>query len=139
AHTVDVKLIAATQADLSRRVAQGRFRSDLYHRLAVVLLEVPPLRMRGDDVVVLAQYFLRRYAEAHRLSPKRLSPAAAEWLQRYPWPGNVRELSHLMERAMLLCQEAMIDPDTLERLCLPPLAARAETATAKDDAASGDE
>jgi DNA-binding NtrC family response regulator/predicted ATPase len=139
AHMVDIKLIAATQTDLTRLAADGRFRSDLYHRLAVVLLEVPPLRMRGEDVVVLAQHFLRRYAEAHRLSPKRLVPAAAEWLQRYPWPGNVRELSHLMERATLLCQEAMIDPDTLERLCLPPLAARAETATAKDDAASGNE
>jgi two-component system, NtrC family, response regulator AtoC len=141
AHTVDVKLIAATQADLSRRVAEGRFRSDLYYRLAVVVLEVPSLRARGEDAVVLAQHFLRHYAEAHRLSPKRLSPAAAEWLERYPWPGNVRDLSHLMERATLLSQEAIIDPDTLERLCLPQpqLAACADTGMARDGGTPGDE
>src|SRR5919201_4826185 len=118
-HPVDIKLLVATQADLSARVAEGRFRADLYYRLAVILLEIPPLRERGGDIVVLARHFLRRYAEAHRLGPKRLSGAAEVWLQGQSWPGNVRELSHLMERVTLLAPEAVLTPDALERLCLP--------------------
>jgi tetratricopeptide (TPR) repeat protein len=116
---VDVKVVAATQAELSVRVAAGQFRADLYHRLAVIVLVLPPLRDRGADLVCLAQQFLQQYAEAHRLPPKRLSRAAAAWLQRYDWPGNVRELSHLMERVTLLSPEARLDSQTLERLCLP--------------------
>ena len=117
---VDVKVVAATQAELSARVAAGQFRADLYHRLAVIVLVLPPLRDRGVDLVCLAQQFLQQYAEAHRLPPKRLSrAAAAAWLQRYDWPGNVRELSHLMERVTLLSPEARLDSQTLERLCLP--------------------
>jgi DNA-binding NtrC family response regulator/predicted ATPase/class 3 adenylate cyclase len=115
----DVKLIAATSADLSRRVAEGQFRPDLYHRLAVVVLEMPVLRERGEDILQLAQHFLRQYAEAHGLMPKRLSEEAAGWLRRYRWPGNVRELSHLMERVTLLCMEDVVGASTLERLCLP--------------------
>jgi DNA-binding NtrC family response regulator/tetratricopeptide (TPR) repeat protein len=118
---VDVKIIAATQADLSVRVQEGRFRGDLYQRLAVVLLDLPPLRHRGEDVLILARELLRQSAEAYRLHPKRLSTAAEEWLQAYPWPGNVREMSHLLERVMLLSTETIIDPDILEQLCLPRL------------------
>jgi tetratricopeptide (TPR) repeat protein/class 3 adenylate cyclase len=116
---VDVKLIAATQADLNARLAAGQFRHDLYHRLAVVVLDVPPLRERGEDILLLAQHFLRRYGESHGLVPKRLSGAAEAWLRGYGWPGNVRELSHLMERVTLLSPEAVLTSDTLERLCLP--------------------
>jgi DNA-binding NtrC family response regulator/tetratricopeptide (TPR) repeat protein len=116
---VDVKVVAATQAELSTRVAAGQFRPDLYHRLAVLVLALPPLRERGEDIVCLAQQFLQQYAAAHRLPPKRLSRAATEWLQRHDWPGNVRELCHLMERVTLLSSEARIDPETLARLCLP--------------------
>jgi two-component system, NtrC family, response regulator AtoC len=118
-HPVDVKLITATQTDLQAWVSEGRFRVDLYHRLAVVLLEVPPLRERGEDVVLLAKHYLRRAAEAHRLSPKRLDSQAEVWLQRYTWPGNVRELGHLMERVTLLCPDSLIGPATLEQLCVP--------------------
>jgi DNA-binding NtrC family response regulator len=118
-HPTDVKLTVATQADLPARIAAGRFRADLYHRLAVLLFEVPPLRERGVDVVLLAQHYLQRYAEAHRLSCKRLSQRAEPWLRRYAWPGNVRELGHLMERATLLSSETLIGPETLEQLCLP--------------------
>ena len=107
---MDVKVVTATQARLSAHVAEGRFRADLYHRLAVIVLVLPPLRDRGEDIVLLAQQFLQQYAEAHRLPPKRLSRAATEWLQRYDWPGNVRELSHLMERVTPLSPEALIDP-----------------------------
>ena len=116
---VDVKLIAATQADLRARIAEGRFRADLYYRLAVILLEMPRLRARGGDV--LAQQLLQHYAEGHRLRPKRLSGAAEAWLQEYPWPGNVRELSHLLERVTLLHPEDILGPQILERWCLPPI------------------
>jgi DNA-binding NtrC family response regulator/predicted ATPase len=118
-HAVDVKVMAATQADLNALVAAGQFRADLYYRLAVVLLEVPPLRARGTDVLLLAEHFLHRYAAAHGLMPKRLSGAAADWLCAYTWPGNVRELSHLMERVTLLSSESLLAADTLEQLCLP--------------------
>ena len=130
--SVDVKLIAATQADLSRCVRERRFRGDLYQRLAVVLLDLPPLRERGEDVLVLAEAILRQYAEAYRLSPKRLIGAAEGWLRAYSWPGNVRELSHLLERVMLLSAETIINPATLERLCLPQLPSEAAAAPTRD-------
>ena len=82
--------------------AQGRFRPDLYQRLAVVVMTLPPLRARAEDILLLAGHFLRRSAEAHGLRPKRLSRAAEAWLRGYRWPGNVRELSHLLERVTLL-------------------------------------
>jgi DNA-binding NtrC family response regulator/predicted ATPase/class 3 adenylate cyclase len=116
---VDVKLIAATAADLPARVAEGRFRLDLYHRLAVVLLELPPLRARGEDVLGLARQFLAQYAAGHRVAPKRLTPEAEAWLARQAWPGNVRELSHLLERVTLLHPDDVIDAAALERFCLP--------------------
>ena len=125
-HAVDVKLIAATQMGLSGRVAEGRFRSDLYHRLAVVILELVPLRQRGKDIVILAEHLLRQYAEAHGVNPKRLSRDANAWLLSHAWPGNVRELSHLMERATLLCPETTLNLHTLERLCLPLPSAQAD-------------
>jgi DNA-binding NtrC family response regulator len=80
---LDVKFMAATQTDLSVRVTEGRFRSDLYHRLAVVLLEIPPLRERGADILLLAQHFVRQYAAAHGLLPKQLSRDAEVWLRGY--------------------------------------------------------
>ena len=88
-HAVDVKLIAATQMGLSDRVAEGRFRSDLYHRLAVVILELVPLRQRGKDIVILAEHLLRQCAEAHGVNPMRLSRDANAWLLSHAWPGHV--------------------------------------------------
>jgi DNA-binding NtrC family response regulator/predicted ATPase len=117
--SVDAKVVAAAQTPLARQVSAGRFRADLYHRLAVVVLEIPPLRERGDDVLLLAQHFLRRYADAHGLAPKRLHPSAQTWLRGYDWPGNLRELSQLMERATFLSPEAIIGAETLDRLRLP--------------------
>jgi hypothetical protein len=140
-HLVDVKLVAATQVDLPTRVHAGHFRADLYHRLAVILLPLPPLRERGEDILILAQAFLRHYAEAHRLCPKQLSPEAAAWLERCAWPGNVRELSHLMERVTLLEPEGVLAASSLERLCLgpPPLAAPLGQAATQGDSAPPDE
>jgi DNA-binding NtrC family response regulator/predicted ATPase len=118
---VDVKVVAASQAPLGQRVDEGRFRADLYHRLAVVVLDIPPLRERGNDALELARHFLRRYAAAHRLPERRLSGQAEAWLRAHPWPGNVRELGHLMERVTLLVAGSTIGAEALERLSLPAL------------------
>jgi anaerobic nitric oxide reductase transcription regulator len=98
---VDVRVLAATNRDLGKAVAEGRFRADLYHRLSVYPLRVPPLRERGRDVLALAGGFLEE--NQHRLGARnlRLSPDAALALMAYSWPGNVRELEHLISRAAL--------------------------------------
>ena len=106
---VDVKLLVATQQDLAGLAAAGRFRPDLYHRLAVVVLRLPPLRERGDDVIALARALLERLAAGYGARPKRLTAEAEDWLRRQPWPGNVRELGHLMERVTLLHSAATVD------------------------------
>jgi hypothetical protein len=139
--SIDTKLIAATQTDLSASVSAGRFRADLYHRLAVVVLTLPPVRERGNDILGLARHFLRYYGEVHRLPPKGLSRAAEAWLLRYDWPGNVRELSHLMERVTLLSPDTIVAPESLERLCLPRLGAplSAESTSTEGDTDPPDE
>ncbi|MGH8067256.1 MAG: sigma 54-interacting transcriptional regulator [Candidatus Entotheonellia bacterium] len=119
---VDVKLIVATNAVLPEVVATGRFRADLYHRLAVLVLALPPLRERGEDICALAGAFLQHYTAAHGVLPKRLSAEAEAWLHGYAWPGNVRELSHVMERVTLLHMGEELDAATLMQLC-PPLMA----------------
>ena len=133
---VDIKLIAAAQADLGGAVQVGWFRADLYYRLAVVVLTLPPLRDRGEDILVLAQAYLHRYAAAHRVRPKRLSPGAEVWLRGHHWPGNVRELSHLIERVTLLSEEPILEAETLARLSLrlgkPPAPTGSTPATGVD-------
>src|SRR4029077_18791770 len=118
-YRIDAKVIAATQRDLRELVATRAFRADLFHRLAVVILDLPPLRARGDDVLLLADRFLAEHASAHGLAPRRLTGAARDWLNACRWPGNVRELSHLMERVTLLCPALEVDTDALERLRVP--------------------
>jgi DNA-binding NtrC family response regulator/predicted ATPase len=130
AQGVDIKLIAATQRNLADLVAAGQFRADLYHRLAVVVLELPCLRERRDDIVDLARHFAHQYAAAHGLDPKQITDDGARWLRDHPWPGNVRELSHLMERITLLGEDPHIDAATCERLCLP-VAGRSPGATTR--------
>src|SRR6266705_1213293 len=138
---VDVKLMVATQAELSTLVTAGRFRADLYRRLLVVLLRMPPLRERREDILGLARHFLAQYGAAHGLPPRRLSAAAEAWLQGYDWPGNVRELSHLMERVTLFSREAIVARDTLEELCLPRLSSvnQRESGPGRDAPEAGDE
>jgi DNA-binding NtrC family response regulator/tetratricopeptide (TPR) repeat protein len=114
---VDVKLIAATNAVLAEAVAAGRFRADLYHRLAVVVLGLPPLRRREEDIRGLAETLLQHYTAAHRVPYKRLGAEAEAWLYSYAWPGNVRELGHVMERVTLLHVGNEVDAETLMRLC----------------------
>ena len=142
AHHVDVKLVVATQSDLRGRVESGTFRADLYHRLAVVILTVPPLRERGSDVTVLAEHFLATYGRAHGLPPRRLRDDAVAWLAAQPWPGNVRELGHLMERVTLLSPDADVGATDLEALAAPAPISQPSAAPPRPTtppAASGDE
>ena len=99
---VDVRIIAATNVNLEAAVARGAFRADLYHRLHVLTLHLPPLRERGEDIFVLAEHFIRYHCRQYGLPPRRLSRQAREHLMRYHWPGNVRELANEIERALLL-------------------------------------
>jgi anaerobic nitric oxide reductase transcription regulator len=100
-HRVDVRLIAATNRDLKKEVAEGRFRADLYHRLSVYPLVIPPLRERPEDILPLAGYFLERDHRRMGVRGARLSNAAKRWLTRNAWPGNVRELEHSLSRAVI--------------------------------------
>ncbi|MBW7931639.1 MAG: nitric oxide reductase transcriptional regulator NorR [Gammaproteobacteria bacterium] len=100
-HRVDVRVLAATNRDLKREIAAGHFRADLYHRLSVYPLLVPPLRERGEDILLLAGYFIERNQRRLGLRSARLSRDARQWLRHYAWPGNVRELEHTLSRAMI--------------------------------------
>jgi DNA-binding NtrC family response regulator len=113
AKTVNVRIVAATNRDLEAAVAAGEFRADLYYRIKVLTIEVPPLRERGTDVVLLARHFLARAARQYRLPPRELTAEAEAALLRYTWPGNVRELAHLMERVALLHRGSRIGADDL--------------------------
>lgn len=99
---VDVRLIAATHRNLAEEVSAGRFRQDLYYRLNVVTIEIPPLRRRREDIPQLAQHFLKRYTERNRKTVKGFTPQAMDLLIHYPWPGNIRELENAVERAVVL-------------------------------------
>jgi len=110
--TIDVRVIAATNGDLAARISQGSFREDLFYRLNVVQVMLPPLRDRREDIPALAEHFLGR-AAAKLGRTLRLSPSALERLLRYPWPGNVRELENAIERAAILARSERIEPDDL--------------------------
>ncbi|MDE5878445.1 MAG: sigma-54 dependent transcriptional regulator [Desulfovibrio sp.] len=111
--TVDVRVIAATNRNLLREAQEKRFREDLFFRLNVISIEVPALRQRGDDIPLLAAYFLQRFAERNRKSIKGFSPQALDSLRRYRWPGNVRELENAVERAVILCCGDLVTPAEL--------------------------
>jgi non-specific serine/threonine protein kinase len=110
---VDVWLLCATNVPLADAARDGRFREDLYHRLAVVTLSMPPLRERGPDVVLLAEHFLARACADYGVAPKALTPEAAEVLRGHAWPGNVRELANLMARLAILSGEPRVTPAML--------------------------
>jgi DNA-binding NtrC family response regulator len=110
---IDVRILAATNRDLQKDVQGERFRKDLYFRLAVILLRLPPLRERADDVLILAEHFLKQYAAKYGRDVRRISAEAEALLRAYPWPGNVRELSHVMERAILWSHEAELGAEHL--------------------------
>ncbi|WP_203071263.1 sigma-54-dependent transcriptional regulator [Falsiroseomonas ponticola] len=118
---VDVRILAATNRDLAAEVRAGRFREDLYFRLDVVRLKLPPLRDRPADILPLAEHFARRYADANGLPRRLFSMAARAALLRHPWPGNVRELENAVHRAVLLAEGAEIGPEAIELAPCAPL------------------
>ena len=107
---VDVRVVAATNRNLKQRVADRLFREDLYFRLSVFPIEIPPLRERGADVVTLARHFVDRFCRDMNKPPLALAPASIDEMQGYPWPGNVRELQNCIERAVILCDGDAIQP-----------------------------
>ncbi len=111
---VDVRIIAATIKDLSRAVSEGKFREDLFYRLNVLPLLLPPLRGRKEDIPLLVEHFIQKYNTRHRLNIQGVSENALARMLEYPWPGNVRELENAIERAMILTRESGIEAD-----CLP--------------------
>jgi two-component system nitrogen regulation response regulator GlnG len=111
--TTDVRLIAATNADLEAMVADGRFRTDLYFRLNVFAIALPPLRERGDDVLALAEYYVRRFARELNKPVTEVTPEVWAAVRAYPWPGNVRELQSVLKQAILRTSGAVLLPDFL--------------------------
>ena len=110
----DVRIVAATNQDLQQRVKDGKFREDLYFRLAVFPIRIPPLRERKNDILPLAEHFLVRYGRTMGRQGLKLSPASQNDLANYPWPGNVRELENAIQRALLLSDGDMIEPADIE-------------------------
>lgn len=111
---VDVRVVAATNHDLKAALASGRFREDLFYRLSVVTINVPPLEQRGEDVRLLAEYFLEFYGRHHKRRIKGFTQSALRAIQGHGWPGNVRELENRVQRAVILATDAYIRPDDLE-------------------------
>ena len=117
---VDVRVIAATNRDLEAAIRDGAFREDLFYRLNVVTITLPPLRRRGSDVPLLAAHFAALHAAKLKRSAPAFSPAARRVLERYDWPGNVRELSNAVERALVLCPDDVVRPEDLPESLLEP-------------------
>jgi two-component system, NtrC family, response regulator AtoC len=111
---VDVRVIAATNQDLEKTVRDGKFREDLYYRLNVLRIEMPPLRQRGGDIVLLAEHYIKVFSQEFRRPVRRLNAAARQALLAYSWPGNVRELRNLIERAVLLAESEDLEPSDFE-------------------------
>src|SRR5690606_10913897 len=110
-HTaVDIRLICATNCDLEQRVANGLFREDLLYRINTIHIEVPPLREREGDVLLLADFFLKKFAHKYDKPGLKINQQAQEKLMEYPWPGNVRELQHTTERALILSEGGRLGP-----------------------------
>jgi DNA-binding NtrC family response regulator len=113
---VDFRLITATNEDLEARVADGTFREDLFYRINTVLIRIPPLRERGDDVALLADHFLAKFCRRHGKADRKLSPAVVEKLRDHPWKGNVRELEHVVENLVLFAEQDEIGEEDLPRV-----------------------
>jgi DNA-binding NtrC family response regulator len=110
---VDVRIIAATNVDLRQLVREGRFREDLFYRLNVITIDLPPLRQRREDIPLLVEHFLKKYSEENERPRRRVATEALRPLVTYPWPGNVRELENVIERAVVLSSGTEITPDLL--------------------------
>jgi DNA-binding NtrC family response regulator len=121
---VDIRLICATNKHLEKMVEEGLFREDLLYRINTIHIEVPPLRERGNDILVLADFFLKTYAEKYEKHGLKINRAAQEKLLNYPWPGNIRELRHTMEKAVILSERSVLTPEDfyLKPAATPPAA-----------------
>jgi DNA-binding NtrC family response regulator len=109
----DIRLICATNKDIEKLVQTGLFREDLLYRINTIHIELPPLRERGNDIILLSEFFLKKYASKYDKPNLKLNQQAAERLLKYPWPGNIRELQHTIEKAVILSDSAILKPDDL--------------------------
>ncbi|MFZ5451043.1 MAG: sigma-54-dependent transcriptional regulator [Thermodesulfobacteriota bacterium] len=116
---VDVRMVAASNRDLKEEVEAGRFREDLFYRLNVVHLQMPPLRQRQEDIPLLSAHFMQKYVTENLRGKMRINPEALRLLVQYAWPGNVRELENVMERAVILCHDSLITPQDLPQELAP--------------------
>jgi DNA-binding NtrC family response regulator len=122
--SIDVRVIAAGNKNLWKEVEERRFREDLYYRLNVIEIEIPPLRERKEDILPLAQLFLAKYCREYKRSPMGLSPEAETWLQEHPWPGNIRMLENTIQRAIIHCDAEVVgvehlDKEGVKKACVP--------------------
>ena len=129
-YAFDVRLVAATNENLERAISEGRFREDLFHRLNEFTINVPPLSECGEDILPLAEFFMRHFSEKHRKPIRGFNSLAAVSLQKYPWPGNIRELKNCIQRAVLLSADGWI---SLEGLNLDLTVGREETASLSEE------
>ena len=134
--SVDIRVIAATNKVVEEALEEGQLREDLYHRLAVIPVALPPLRDRGGDMELLAQEFLQRYAEQHEKELEGFTEGALEYIQTYSWPGNVRELKNAVERAVILAQDERIEAKDLQQrqAALEEKEARIQVGSSLEDA-----
>jgi DNA-binding NtrC family response regulator len=126
---VNCRVISATNVDLPEEVAAGEFREDLYYRLRVVTLKIPPLRERREDIPVLAQQFVENFCKNQNLEPVKLPAETIKWLFEYPWPGNVRELKNALEGGVVLCQDGVLRKSDLRLSGLPEAPQKSLAAT----------
>ncbi len=117
---VDIRVIAATHQDLEKAVEEGKFREDLFYRLNVIPIKIPPLRERGSDIDLLVNHFMQTYSKRKGIQPKKISPEAMNCLRRFHWPGNVRELENVIERLLILTDSDEIRPEHLPEHILRP-------------------
>jgi DNA-binding NtrC family response regulator len=110
---IDVRIISATNRDLEQETRKGAFREDLFYRLDVIRINLPPLRERGSDIITLADFFLKKYAEQSGIPVKGISKPALKLLMNYSWPGNVRQLESVIERGVLMTENEQIEPEDL--------------------------
>jgi transcriptional regulator with GAF, ATPase, and Fis domain len=113
---VDVRVVAATNKDIRAEIAKGNFREDLYHRLSVIVIKVPPLRDRAGDIAELVHYFIEKIAAEHNIAPKQVDIEAMAALKAMPWTGNIRELRNVVERLMILSADKITRQD-VEMYC----------------------
>jgi transcriptional regulator with PAS, ATPase and Fis domain len=111
---VDIRVIAATNKNLEEETRKGAFREDLYFRINVVTLKLPPLRDRGDDITVLAKFFLNRYSREFNSKAKGFTPASTVAMKKYNWPGNIRELENRIKKAVVLADKPLLGPEDLD-------------------------